>query len=73
MNVNTNHLIQVDDSTKIPEDYMDVPENLNRAARRALKGEREVTISRTSGGKLSRWASKQQKLKRKSSYKKKVG
>lgn len=43
----------------------EVPEHLSRAARRALGKADHVTISKTSGGKLSRWAAQQRKARRK--------
>jgi len=55
MNVNNNHLI---DTTydPAPEGYIEVPENLNRAARRVLGKNKSAFVSVTSGGKLSSWA-----------------
>lgn len=46
-------------------DYITVPDHLNRAARRALAGRTETTVSMHSGGQLSRWAADQRKQKRK--------
>ena len=46
--------------------YSPVPEELNHAAKVALRGRQEVTISRTSGGKLSRWAASKRREKRRS-------
>jgi DUF1009 family protein len=45
--------------------YEPIPEDLRRAANKKLSGQKEATVSLTSGGKLSKWASKQRKAKRK--------
>ena len=42
-----------------------VPSTLDRAAKKALRGRSEVTISKTSGGKLSKWAAGRRKARRK--------
>lgn len=44
--------------------YTPVPKELNHATKVALRGRQEVTISRTSGGKLSRWAASKRREKR---------
>lgn len=44
---------------QMPKGFKQVPEHLNRAARRALRGRQQTTISGRSGGKLSKWARKQ--------------
>ena len=46
------------------ESYIPVPKELNHAVRVALRGRQEATISRTSGGKLSRWAASKRREKR---------
>lgn len=45
--------------------YEPIPEDLREAAIRKLSGQKEATVSLTSGGKLSKWASKRRKAKRK--------
>ncbi len=44
--------------------FIGVPGELNRAAKRKLAGKDEAMVSLTSGGKLSRWASKQRKKRK---------
>lgn len=44
--------------------YTPIPKRLERAARVALRGKKEVIVSRTSGGKLSRWAASKRREKR---------
>jgi len=46
-----------------------LPDELQYAARRALNGKTEVTISKTSGGKLSKFAAGKRKAKRKKARK----
>lgn len=64
MNVDTNHLKAVD-----PKDidalYEKIPSELEHAARVVLGGRPGAYVSRASGGKLSRWAAKKRKAKRK--------
>ncbi len=45
--------------------YEPVPEELNVAAQKKLAGKDEAMVSLTSGGKLSKWAAKTRKEKRK--------
>lgn len=45
--------------------YEEVPEHLNRAARRVLQGQPEAYVSLTSGGKLSKHAATRRKARRK--------
>lgn len=45
--------------------YTPVPDKLNHAAECALDGKEETHISMTSGGKLSKWAAKERKNRRK--------
>ena len=62
MNVNTNHLTsEVAMGPDALSGYDILPENLNRAAKRKLKGRKEATVSMISGGKLSKWARKRRK------------
>jgi len=63
MNVNTNHLVNVEYDAPAPEGYDLLPERLNRGARRKLGKNNNAYVSKTSGGKLSRWAAKQRKIK----------
>jgi len=46
------------------QSYTSVPEHLSHAAKIALRGKKEVTISRSSGGKLSRWAASKRRENR---------
>lgn len=55
------------------EDFEEVPEELNQAAKAKLKGENEAYVSKTSGGKLSKWAAQQRKEKRLAEKKQKAG
>jgi hypothetical protein len=64
MNVSDNHLIEWQSGDNPPEDYTLLPEYLNRAARRKLGKENSAYVSKTSGGKLSKWAAKMRKAKR---------
>lgn len=45
--------------------YKEVPKELETAAEKKLSGKAEAYVSLTSGGKLSKWAAKQRKTKRK--------
>jgi hypothetical protein len=58
MNVKDNHLVR--DIEQVPKkkrkDYTELPEELSEAAERKLAGEDEATVSKPSGGKLSKWA-----------------
>ena len=62
MNVDNNHLVSVE--YEALEGYDLLPEKLNRAARRKLGASDSAYVSKTSGGKLSRWAAKMRKTKR---------
>jgi len=70
MQVDTNHLVdfnkldEAEIEAKRRDGYEQVPEHLNRAARRALAGRDDVHISKTSGGQLSKYAAKRRKEKR---------
>lgn len=69
MNPNTGHLIQTHDLT--PEQfeafknrgYVEVPDELNNAAKKKLNGKKEAFVSLKSGGKLSEFARKKRKRK----------
>lgn len=66
MNVKDNHLVR--DIKQVPEDeqedYTELPEELAEAAQKKLAGKDETVVSKTSGGKLSKWAAQQRKLRR---------
>lgn len=49
--------------------FTPVPQELEHAAERKLGGADSAVVSKTSGGKLSRWAAKQRKAKRKAQRK----
>ena len=53
------------DSVEKLANYEPVPEELRLAAERKLAGKDEAMVSLTSGGKLSKWAVKKRKAKRK--------
>jgi len=50
--------------------YQPVPKELENAAEKKLAGKDEAYVSLTSGGKLSKWAARQRKLKRKANARK---
>lgn len=62
MNPNTGHLIDTSGYSKeqlewlIEQNYVPVSDELARAARLKLAGQREAMVSLTSGGKLSKFA-----------------
>ena len=58
MNPDTRHLIWFENGVPLPENYHELPEDLNRAAKRALKGKSEVYIKGNSRSKLAQWAKK---------------
>lgn len=71
MDPNSGHLI---DTSKLSEDelanlkeigYLELPSELRRAATLKLAGQPEATVSLTSGGKLSRFAARKRKRRRK--------
>jgi hypothetical protein len=65
MNTDTNHLIRIGGDDEAPEGYEVVPDHLLKAALLSLGDKTETTISRNSGGQLSRWAARRRKDKRK--------
>lgn len=71
MNSSTNHL--VDSMPELSTGYEFVPSDLNRSAKRKLAGKSEAYVSRTSGGKLSKYAAKQRKKKRAEAKKSRKG
>lgn len=64
MNTDTNHLIALEDGETPPPGYEVLPPELWRAARLKLVGKKEATVSRRSGGKLSRWAANERRSRR---------
>jgi len=68
MHCETNHLISLKTMDEVisamDSGYEPIPDHLQHAARRTLNGEESVTISKTSGGKLSRFAAAKRKAKR---------
>ena len=69
MNVNTGHLITSEMFQAMQEfqreEYTPVPKELHSSADKKLAGKSEAVVSLTSGGRLSKWASKQRKNKSK--------
>jgi len=76
MDINTGHLVSPEKFKEMMEnfteyekealkDYQPVPKELEPAAKKKLASKDEAYVSLTSGGKLSRWAAKQRKAKRK--------
>lgn len=70
MNPDTGHLVDTSDMNQEQLDqlrrlgYLRVPPNLQRAARKKLSGRREARVSLTSGGKLSKWAARVRKARK---------
>ena len=62
MNPDTNELISItskEEALKAWEKgFISIPKNLEKAARLKLHGKQSVFVSKTSGGKLSKWAAK---------------
>jgi len=69
MNTATNHLVSGEFMEYKSPDYEAIPEELKPAAKKALNGRSEVYISRTSGGKLSKYAASKRKALRKAQAK----
>ena len=65
MNVDDNRLIAEMTEENAARGFESLPLDLEHAAKTALKGRPEITVSRTSGGKLSKHAAKRRKEKRK--------
>ncbi len=65
MNPDTNELRKVDGIAELmglkKRGFLPVPKKLERAARLKLGKKKKVIVSRTSGGKLSRWAAKKRR------------
>jgi len=74
MQCDTNHVkILPDDQMLVrvmmEQGYEPLPENLQEAARRKLNGRDSAFVSKTSGGKLSKFAAGKRKAKRKKARK----
>ena len=68
MNVDTNHLVALQNMERDllrARGYEQLPDELEPAAKAVLRGRSEAYVSRTSGGKLSKYAAKRRKEKRK--------
>jgi hypothetical protein len=72
MNIDNNRLYDGDTALEAMRKAMKagdhveaVPTMLQGAAKKALRGRAEATISKTSGGKLSKWAAGRRKARRK--------
>lgn len=65
MNPDTNELRRADGIREMmglkKKGFLPVPKELERAARLKLGKKKKVVVSKTSGGKLSRWAAKKRK------------
>ncbi len=65
MNPDTNELVRIDDSKEIiklaKKGFIPVPQTLERAANLMLGKKKKVFVSKTSGGKLSKWAAKKRR------------
>lgn len=65
MNCDTGHLKSFPADYPISIGFTRLPEDLEPAARTVLAGRDEAQVSLTSGGKLSKWAAKERKNRRK--------
>lgn len=65
MNPDTNELRLFDKNEVLPKGFISIPEGLRKAARLKLGKNRSATVSKTSGGKLSKWAAKKRKQREK--------
>lgn len=65
MNPYTGHIVAFKDIRKVEARYRDgfieLPETLNVAANKVLRGRKVAKVSLKSGGKLSRWAAAERK------------
>lgn len=65
MNPDTNELRRVDGIAELmglkKRGFLPIPKKLERAARLKLGKKKKVIVSRTSGGKLSKWAAKKRR------------
>lgn len=65
MNCDTGHIIDWSANAPTPHSYEPLPSSLTHAARMVMGDRDEGRVSLTSGGKLSKWAAKQRKDRRK--------
>ncbi len=69
MNPDTNELVQFATMEELKEagkeGFIPVPESLEHAALQMLAKKRSVFVSKTSGGKLSKWAAKKRRERKK--------
>jgi len=65
MNIDTNELVARMNEQLDAAGFAVLPQDLQHAAKTVLKGKPKGTVSRTSGGKLSKYAAKMRKGKRK--------
>jgi len=69
MNTQTNHLVETAEMSKEEltelkkKGYEPVPKELQHASERLLNGRKGAFVSKNSGGKLSKWASKKRKVR----------
>lgn len=67
MNPDTNELVQVGSIERmrdlVKRGFRPVPQSLEKAASLALGKKKKVVISKTSGGKLSKWAARKRRRK----------
>ena len=74
MNPDTNELVRIDGIDELmkrkKEGFIPIPQTLERAASLMLGKKKKVIVSKSSGGKLSKWAAK--KRSRKAELKKMV-
>lgn len=61
MNPETNELRYFEDGETIPKGFIPIPKTLRRAADLKLNKKKSVMVSKTSGGKLSKWAAKKRR------------
>ena len=67
MNPDTNELVRIDGIDELlnyqKKGFVPVPQTLCKAARLMLGKKKKVLVSKTSGGKLSKWAIKKRRQK----------
>ena len=68
MNPDTNELVRIDEIDELlnyqKKGFIPIPQTLHKAARLMLGDKKKAVVSRTSGGKLSRWAAKKRRQKK---------
>jgi hypothetical protein len=65
MNCDTGHIRNYPFNENPPHGYTPLPDSLAPAARKVMGDRDEGQVSLTSGGKLSKWAAKERKLRHK--------